>query len=144
MAKFILVVLFLSSFSAHADIFGFGSGEKSVLSSKLPELVEKLKSLEMKDDPIYEDAFNLGIKGVENRVEEEKLFCLGEATDAEGKTLPAAQKQLCMRELKKNYVESTRVIFELKKKYLALIHKRQLERLNDVQKKLQADIEKNF
>lgn len=142
MAKSFLILLIFST-HAYADLFDFGS-EKTVLNSKIPELVEKVKAIEMKDDPAFEDSFNLGVKAIENRVEEEKLFCVGEASDQEGKTLPAAQKQLCMRELKKQYVESTRVIFELKKKYLALIHKRQLERLNDVQKKLQADIEKNF
>jgi hypothetical protein len=49
-----------------------------------------------------------------------------------------------MRELKKQYLEATNVIFDLKKKYLGLIHQRQLQKLGEIQKSLKADIEKNF
>jgi hypothetical protein len=35
-------------------------------------------------------------------------------------------------------------IFDLKKKYLGLIHNRQIEKLSEIQKKLKADIEKSF
>lgn len=142
MVKSILVVALFIAFSAHADLFDFGSeGGKE---SKIPALVEKLKSLEMKDDPAYEQAFNLNVKAIENGVEEEKLYCSGEAADSSGKTLPPAQKQLCMRELKKHYTEAMSTVFDIKKKYLGFIHQRQVEKLSDIQKKLKADIEKNF
>lgn len=142
MVKSLLIVSLFITFSAHADLFDFNSeGGKE---SKIPALVEKLKVLEMKDDPAYEQAFNLNVKAIENGVEEEKLYCSGEATDSAGKTLPPAQKQLCMRELKKHYIEAMSTVFDLKKKYLGFIHQRQVEKLSEIQKKLKADIEKNF
>lgn len=142
MVKSLLILLFVSQL-AHADLFDFGS-DKEILKSELPDLIKKLKTLNMKDDPEYEESFNKSVRDIENALEHEKLFCSGEATDSEGKTLPPAQKQLCMRELKKDYLEASMAILELKKKYLAFIHQRQLEKLNEVQKKLKADIEKNF
>lgn len=142
MVKSLLIVVLFTSFLAHADLFDFASeGGKE---SKIPALIEKLKGLEMKDDPAYEQAFNLNVKAIENGVEEEKLYCSGEATDNAGKTLPPAQKQLCMRELKKHYIEAMSTVFDLKKKYLGFVHQRQLEKLSEIQKKLKADIEKNF
>lgn len=142
MAKSLLILLFVSQL-AYADLFDFGTDNESI-KSDLPALVEKLKTLNMKDDPEYEESFNKTVRAIENAMEQEKLFCSGEAADSEGKTLPPAQKQLCMRELKKEYLEASMAILDLKKKYLAFIHQRQLERLNEVQKKLKADIEKNF
>jgi len=142
MVKSLLIISLLISFSAQADLFDFDSdGGKD---SKVPTLVEKLKNLEMKDDPAFEQTFNLNVKAIENAVEEEKLYCSGEATDSSGKTLPPAQKQLCMRELKKHYIEAMSTVFDLKKKYLGFIHQRQVEKLSEIQKKLKADIEKNF
>jgi len=142
MVKSLLIFSLLISFSAQADLFDFDSdGGKD---SKVPTLVEKLKNLEMKDDPAFEQTFNLNVKAIENAVEEEKLYCSGEATDSSGKTLPPAQKQLCMRELKKHYIEAMSTVFDLKKKYLGFIHQRQVEKLSEIQKKLKADIEKNF
>lgn len=140
--SFLIGVLFFS-FSAQADLFESGS-EKESSHSKIPALVEKLKALNMKDDPQYEESFNLTVKEIENAVEQEKLYCSGEASNDEGKTLPPAQKQLCMRELKKNYVLATATIFETKRKYLSLIHQKQLQRLVEIQKKLQQEIEKKF
>lgn len=141
MAKSLLIFLLLTSV-AHADLFDFG--KDSGKESKIPSLVEKLKSLEMKDAPGFEETFNQLVKSVENSVEEEKLYCAGEASDASGKVLPANQKQLCMRELKKNYIEAQTTIFDIKKKYLSFIHQKQIDKLTEIQKKLKADIEKNF
>lgn len=140
MVKFILILCFI--LPAHADIFGFGSDKNS--KSRIPGLTEKLKSLQLKSDPGFEDTFNRIVKDVENAIEEEKLYCGGEAPDSEGKTLPADQKQLCFRELKKSYLEAVEVIFEAKKKYFQLLHSEQLNRLSETQKKIKADIEKNF
>jgi hypothetical protein len=143
MVKSFLIIVLLFSFSAYADLFDFGSDSEG-RESKIPNLIDKLKNLEMKDGPTFEETFNQAVKAVENAVEEEKLYCSGEAADNNGKTLPAAQKQLCMRDLKKNYLEATTTIFDLKKKYLGFIHQRQVQSLTDIQKKLKADIEKNF
>lgn len=143
MVKSILIITVLFSLNAHADLFDFGpkGGGKE---SKIPALVEKLKSLEMKDGPGFEETFNQTVKAIENGVEEEKLYCSGESPDASGKTLPAQQKELCMRELKKHYLDATMTIFDLKKKYLGFIHQRQIQKLSDIQQKLKSDIEKNF
>lgn len=141
MAKLILIVIFIS-LNAGADIFDFGSD--SAKNSKISSHINKLKKLEIKDDPEFEETFNLTVKGLENSIEEEKLYCSGEATDANSKTIPTNQKQLCMRELKKQYLEATETIFEMKKKYLELIHLRQIKRLSEIQSQIKADIEKNF
>lgn len=142
MARFILISFFVFSFAAHADLFDFGKDKG--LESRIPGLVEKLKGLEMKADPSYDEIFNQHVKAIENAVEEEKLYCSGEASNSEGKTLPANQKQLCMRELKKHYLEATETIFDMKKKYLGILHQRQIQKLGEIQKKLKSDIEKNF
>ena len=142
MVQSFLILFFLVS-PVEAQIFDFDT-DKEEIESKIPSLVGKLKTMEMKDDPQYEENFNKTVKAIENGMEEEKLYCSGEATDSEGKTLPPAQKQLCMRELKKHYLEASMTIFDIKKKYLNYIHQKQLEKLNEVQKKLKADIEKNF
>ncbi len=144
MAKSILIFFIFVSLNANADLFDFGSDRAGGKESKIPALIDKLKKIEMKDDPIFEENFNLAVKAIENGVEEEKIYCAGESTDAAGKTVPTTQKQLCMRELKKHYVEATSVIFDLKKKYLGLIHQRQIQKLSEIQKKLKTDIEKNF
>jgi hypothetical protein len=140
MVRFVLILAV--SFSAYADLFDFVEGKGR--ENRLPNLVAKLKGLEMNDGPAFEDTFNQTVKGIEQAVEEEKLFCTGESADSEGKTIPNDQKQLCLRQLKKNYLEANGAIFEMKRKYLNLIHQRQLKRLEEVQAKLKADIEKNF
>lgn len=142
MVRSFLIAALLFSSMAYADLFDFGT-EKGK-ESRLPAFVEKLKNLEMKDGPQFEDQFNQLVKRIENAVEDEKLYCSGETTNNEGKTLPPAQKQLCMRELKKQYLEATNTIFEVKKKYLGFIHQRQVEKLSEIQSKLKTDIEKNF
>lgn len=143
MGKFILAFCLLSSSLAQANIFDFSSDESS-RGSKIPELIKKMNGLEVTNEIVYEDSFNQLAKALENTVEEEKLYCSGEAQDNEGKTLPAPQRQLCMRELKKLYLKGTTALYELKRKYLAEIHKKQMKDLGEIQEKLKADIEKNF
>lgn len=140
MVRIILIIFFVQS--AHADIFGFGSDKSS--KSKIPDLTEKLRKLPLKTDPGFEDSFNQTVRDLENSIEEEKLYCSGESPDSEGKTLPADQKQLCFRELKKSYLEAVEVIFDAKKKYLQLLHNEQTNRLTEIHRKLKADIDKNF
>lgn len=140
MVKFILIAFFIQA--AHADIFGFGA-DKS-FKSKIPDLTEKLRKLPLKSDPGFEDSFNQTVKELENGIEEEKLYCSGEAPDSEGRVLAADQKQLCFRELKKSYLEAVEVIFDAKKKYLQLLHNEQTNRLTEIHRKLKADIDKNF
>ena len=135
------LLIFLFCFNAHADFLGFKTGDNK---SKIPALVEKLKSMQIADGPSYEDGFNQMVKVIEIAIDEEKLICLGESADSNGKVIPKEQKQLCFRELKANYLEAVETIFNLKKKYLGIIHNRQLEKMNEIQNKLKSDIEKSF
>lgn len=137
---FLTLILLVST--AQADFFGFSSEDG--LKSRIPGLVKKLKELDMNKESNYEENFNLGVKAMENALEEEKLFCAGESADAAGTVLPKEQRQLCFRELKNHYLTATEEIFILKKRYLGKIHAQQLERLTEIQKKLKSDIEKSF
>ena len=142
MVRIILITSLLFSFSASADFLGFKTGDDN--ESKIPDLIEKLRKLEVEDSPIYEEKFNLLVKSIENSMEEEKLICSGETADASGKVLPKESKQLCFRGLKTHYLEAMDTIFDLKKKYLGLIHARQIEKLTEIQKKIKVDIDKSF
>lgn len=142
MVRSLLVSLLFLSVTAHAQFFGFGGSNK--FSSRIPALMQKMRKLEMTTTPGFEDTFNKSVKELEVAAEEEKLYCSGEATDSEGKSLPTGQKELCFRELKKHYLEAMETIFEMKKKYLDLLHAQQIRKLIDVHKKLTSDIEKNF
>ena len=141
MVRSFLICLVLSSPIAQADLFEFGDKKSG---STILTLIDKIKSLKMNDGPEFEALFNQNIQGIENALEEDKRFCSGESVNKEGKTLPASQKQFCMRELKKQYLEATVTIFEVKKKYLEFIHQTQIRKLSEIQIKLKADIEKNF
>jgi hypothetical protein len=138
--SFLIFFIFISS--AQADFLGFKTG--GIGHSKIPELTERLKKLKVESSPTYEESFNLLVKSIESALEEEKLYCAGETSDSAGKVLPKEQKQLCFRELKGHYLEAMDVIFDLKKKYLGLIHNRQMEKLSEIQKKLKSDIENSF
>ncbi len=142
MVRIVLTFVILFSMNAHADFLGFKTGESE--DGKIPALVEKLKKLEMDSSPTYEESFNQLVKTIETTMEEEKLYCSGESADSSGKVLDKGQKQLCFRELKGRYLEALDVIFDLKKKYLGLIHTRQVQRLTEIQKKLKSDIDKSF
>lgn len=139
--SFLIIFVFLS-YVARADMIDFGSEGDG--NSKIKLSIDQLKSLEMKDSLEFEEVFNKVVRTIELAIEEEKLYCAGEAVNKEGKSLPPGQKQFCMRELKKQYLESAEVIFEVKKKYLTFLHQRQLKRLAEIQTKLKSDIEKNF
>jgi hypothetical protein len=140
MVRFILIVLI--SFQARADFLGFRTGDAP--KSKLPPLIEKLKNLEMEDGPAYEEVFNQLVKTIELTIEEEKQFCSGEVTDSDGKVLGKEQRKLCFRDLKTNYLDAIDTIYILKKKYLGLLHSRQIENLSKIQNKLKGDIDKSF
>lgn len=141
MVRSFFIVLVISSSIAQADLFDFGDKDSG---TKIVTLMDKIKALKMNDGPEFEALFNQNIQGIENALEEDKRFCAGESVNKQGKTLPASQKQFCMRELKKHYLDATVTIFEVKKKYLEFIHQTQIRKLSEIQIKLKADIEKNF
>lgn len=142
MVQFISALILTFSLSAEAQFFGLGGDNK--FSSRIPELSKKLGKMSMSTSPGYEESFNKAVKDLENAVEEEKLYCAGEASDSQGKTLAQGQKELCFRELKKHYLEAMDVVFNLKKQYLGLLHTQHMQRLSDIHKKLTSEIEKNF
>jgi hypothetical protein len=142
MVKSLLIIGFLFSFSVKADLFDFGSDKNP--PSRMVPLIENLKTLQTKQGPGFEEQFNQIIKNLEVTIETEKLYCSGEMSDSNGRVIPPQQKQFCMRQLKKYYLEVTDLVFELKKKYLARIHLNQIENLTQTQKSIRADIEKNF
>jgi hypothetical protein len=142
MVYLLSVLTLFVSLNASAQFFGFGDSNK--FSSRIPAIGEKLRKLTISATPGFEDTFNKGVKEIENAVEEEKLFCAGEASDANGKTVSQDQRALCFRELKKNYLEAMDVVFTVKKQYLGVLHTQQIQELSKIQKKLSSDIEKNF
>lgn len=142
MVRIILILCLIFSLHASADFLGFKTDDST--KSKIPDQIEKLKQLEVEDSPVYEEKFNNLVKAIENSMEEEKMYCSGETADAAGKVLPKSSSQLCFRDLKSNYLEAMNTIFNLKKKYLGLIHNRQIEKLSEIQKKLKVDIDKSF
>ena len=143
MAKAFLVFLLALSQSLRANFLDFTSSSE-MKNSSITLLVEKLKKLEIKDGPKFEEEYSQLVKALENAVDNEKLYCAGEVASSNGSTLPSNKKQFCMRELKNRYIEANKVIYEVKKNYLSFIYKKQLERLSEIQKDAQAEIEKNF
>jgi hypothetical protein len=139
----LIILLLIMGLKARAQFLGFG-GDNLGYKSKIPQQIDKLKSLDIKTGPEFEEAFNAGIKNIENSVEEEKLYCSGEATNSEGKTLVASKRQLCMRELKKRYLDAVSTIFEVKRGYLDKIHTRQMEKLGEAHNRLKTTIESSF
>ena len=139
MVKFILL-LTLSTTLAYADFFSSGSSFKS----KLPQLTEKIQSLEVKTDTSFEEKFTQLTKEAESVFVEEREYCSGDLADSKGRVVSKDQKQVCFRELKNNYIEAIDAIFTIKKKYLNSIHTEQVERLNQVQNKIKVDLEKEF
>lgn len=77
MVRLICLISIIFSISAQADLFDFDD-KKNGRRSKLPELIGKLKKMELKNEPNFEEGFNQLVKSIENAVEEEKLFCSGE------------------------------------------------------------------
>ena len=143
MAKYILIFNFLFIFSVQANLLDFDSiSDKN--SSGIDTLVIKMKSLDIKDGPKFEETFNQIVREIETMIENQKLYCSSDSTNNEGKTLPASQKQYCMRELKKKYVDAIKAIFEVKKKYLSFIHERQIDKLNEIQNKMESELDKSF
>jgi hypothetical protein len=138
-----LVIVFLFQSVAFAQFFGFGD-KNSQFKSKIPVITEKLKNFEMKADPSVEENLNLLLKSLEDSIDQEKLFCAGEAMDENSKYIAPNKKEVCMRELKQKYIESTEVVFELKKKYLKLVLENYQDKLSEIQKESLKSIESKF
>lgn len=132
-------IIFISV--AKADFLGLGDSDKK---SRVLPLIEKFDSLQMKVGPAFEEEFNMMVKNLEHGVEEEKLYCSGELADADGKMLPQESKKICMRELKNHYLSAMEKVFELKKKYMDMVHAHQQEKMLEIHKKLKSEIEKKF
>jgi hypothetical protein len=139
MVKYIFL-LSLSINSAQADFFSSGNKFKS----KLPQVTEKIQSLEAKTSSEFEEKFTQLIKETESIFAEEKEYCSGDLADSKGRVITKDHRQVCFRELKTNYLEAVDAIFNLKKKYLSAIHNQQLDRLSQIQSKIKTDLERDF
>ena len=142
----ILTFLFLS-YSSSANIFDFGMDKKDsdeAEESRMNLLIDKIKKLNFNQTEEFEERFNEFVKAIETIMEEEKSYCNGETTNKEGKTLSPSKKQFCMRELKNKYLEATRTIFDIKKRYLGHLHQKQLNKLAEIEASIKSEIEKNF
>jgi len=112
--------------------------------SKIPELTEKLKALKIEEEIRFEDQFNTLVKELEQTLEKEKSICAGEMSMESGEIVSKENRQLCLRKIKEHYLASFTQIHLLKKRYLTLIHKKQIEQLDENFEKLKSQFDKNF
>lgn len=140
MAKsFLMFSFLLLSYSSRAQFLGFGEN-KSQFKSKLTSLIDKINQLEVSAGPQFEESFNQNIQLFEATLDQEILFCSGEASNDKGQYISNDKRQTCIRELKQKYTEGVVSIFEIKKKYLEVI----LEIHKDKLQKAQAQAVKNI
>jgi hypothetical protein len=144
MAKYVLILfIFFNSFNSYSQFLGFGE-EKKQFSSKIPGIIEKLSQLEIVATPQFESSFNDQIHDLEVVLDQDMLYCSGEAMGDKGKYISPDKKQVCIRELKQRYIEGVNLIFEIKKKYLALINEKHMESLSRIQKETLKSVESKF
>lgn len=118
--------------------------KKTTLQSRIPELTSRLKALKLEDDLRFEEQFNLLIKELEQTVEREKNICMGELSTDGGEVVTRDNRQLCLRSIKGHYLQSINEIHQLRKRYLTLIHQKQMKELDDNFHKLKEQFDKNF
>lgn len=112
--------------------------------SKIPSLTAKFKELKVEEEARFEDQFNSLVKDLEQTLEKEKNICVGEMSTESGEIIPKENRQLCLRKIKEYYLVSFKEIHLLRKRYLTLVHKKQLEQLDENFEKLKAQFDKNF
>jgi len=143
MAKIILILISLAVFSANAQFLGFG-GDSDESSGKISSIMEKLKNTELEPNPQSEESFNLLVKEMEVAIDEEKLFCSGEAANVKGKYLSSDKRQVCTRNLKQKYVEILQIVFDHKIKYLEKIGEIQMQKLKFTKDQMIKEVETRF
>jgi len=143
MAKIILMLIFMSSFSVNAQFLGFG-GQSEESSGKISSIIDRFKNFELEPNPKSEENFNLLVKEMEIAIDEEKLFCSGEAANSKGKYLSSDKRQVCTRNLKQKYVELLQIVFDHKIKYLEKINELQTQRLKLTKDQMIKEVESRF
>lgn len=137
MVKLFLVISLISH-------LGFAQDKVFDFKSEIPGVTAKLKALKLEDDASFEDRFNKLIKELEQTLEREKNICIGELSTHKGEVVSKENRQVCLRKIKGHYLTSFNEIHLLKKRYMTLVHKKQLEQLDENFEKLKSQFEKNF
>lgn len=137
MVKLFLVFI-LSTPLVYAQERGFR------FESQIPALTSKLKALKLEDDAKFEEQFNGLVGQLEQTLEKEKNICIGEMSTESGEIIPKENRQVCLRSIKGYYLTSFNEIHLLKKRYMTLVHQRQLQALDANMEKLKAQFDKNF
>ena len=143
MVKAVLVFILFANF-AYAQFWNFGDKPNSTSTGRIQNHLEKLSDLEIKSSGDFEDRFNKIIKSIEDILEEQKLICSGEVAGPKGVLTSRDQKQTCFREMKKNYAQYIEKSFEIKKKYLGVLHQKKLDELEKIKKSQIDQLERQF
>jgi hypothetical protein len=144
MVKAVLVfTLFLSSVS-YAQFWNFGDKPKPTGEGRIQAELDKLSDLNIQSGGEFEDKFNRIMKAVNDILEEEKLICSGEVAGPAGILTSRDQKQVCFREMKKSYAVYIEKSFEVKRKYLGVLHQKKLEDLEKIKKSQLEQLERAF
>lgn len=139
-----VLISFLFSISAYAQFWNFGDKPETNGASRVQAELEKLSDLNIKAGGEFEDKFNQVMKSVNNILEEEKLICSGEVAGPNGILTSRDQKQVCFREMKKSYAQYIEKSFEIKRKYLGVLHQKKLEDLEKIKKSQLEQLERAF
>ncbi len=143
MVRTILISLLISS-TAYAQFWNFGDKPETSGASRISKELEKLNELNIQASGEFEDKFNQVMKAVNNILEEEKLICSGEVAGPSGILTSRDQKQVCFREMKKSYAHYIEKSFEIKRKYLGVLHQKKLEDLEKIKNSQLQQLERAF
>ncbi|GEM_PF-1212037 len=143
MVRTILIFLFSINL-AHAQFWNFGDKTSAAGPGRIKVELDKLSDLKIESNGDFEDKFNRIMKVVNDILEEEKLICSGEVAGVNGILTSRDQKQVCFREMKKGYSEYIEKSFEIKKKYLGVLHQKKLEDLDRIKKSQLEQLERAF
>lgn len=137
MVKIFLVFLFIWQNTTLAQA-------PATLESSIPEITTKLKALKLEADQQFEDQFNKLVRQLEQTLEKEKSICIGELSTESGGIISKENRPVCLRALKGHYLKSLDEVHQLRKRYLVLIHQKQLNELEENYNKIKTQFDKNF
>lgn len=137
------MVLWISP--AHAQFWNFGDKPSGATTEgRVQAEIEKLSDLDVKIGAEFEDRFNRIVKTIDDILGEQKMICSGEVAGPKGILTSRDQKEVCFRDIKKNYSSYIEKGFEIKKKYLAILHQKRLEDLDKIKKRQIEQLESQF
>jgi hypothetical protein len=144
MVRSVLVLIFILSSSAYAQFWNFGDKPRPTGEGRIQAELEKLSDLKIQSGGEFEDKFNRIMKSVNDILEEEKMICSGEVPGPAGVLTTRDQKQVCFREMKKSYALYIEKSFDVKRKYLGVLHQKKLEDLDKIKKSQLEQLERAF